>query len=64
MTCGNRMKLRIRAKVEHVFTEQKEYMGAFIRTIGDKRADAIATLASTTCNMKCWHWIKEKEYLF
>ena len=38
MARGNRTKSRIRAKVEHVFAEQKEWMGLFIRTIGLARA--------------------------
>ncbi len=47
MVRGNRTRLRIRAKVEHVFAEQKERMGLFIRTVGIKRAEAMLTLANT-----------------
>ena len=36
----------IRARVEHVFAQQKDKMGLFIRTIGIKRAEAKITLAN------------------
>ena len=54
---GNRTKSRIRAKVEHVFAEQKVRMGLFIRTIGIRRAEAMITLANMAYNMKRWCWL-------
>ncbi len=57
---GNRTKSRIRAKVEHVFAEQKERMGLFIRTIGLKRAEAMIILANMTYNMKRWCWLDRR----
>ena len=57
---SNRAKSRIRAKVEHVFAEQKERMGLFIRTIGLKRAEAMITLANMAYNMKRWCWLDRR----
>ncbi len=39
---GNATKSKTRARVEHVFGEQKSKMGLFIRTIGISRAEAKA----------------------
>ena len=49
---GNASKSKIRARVEHVFAEQKSKMGLFIRTIGIKRAKAKIKLANLAYNMK------------
>ena len=54
MARDNRTKSRIRAKVGHVFAEQKARMGLFVRTIGIKRAEAMITLANMAYNMKRW----------
>ena len=51
---SNAAKSKIRARVEHVFAEQKSRMGLFIRTIGLKRAEAVLTLANGAFNMKRW----------
>ena len=48
---GNAAKSKVRARVEHVFAQQKAKMGLFIRTIGIKRAEAKITLANLACNM-------------
>jgi IS5 family transposase len=48
---GNATKSKIRARVEHVFAQQKAQMGLFIRTIGIKRAEAKITLANLAFNM-------------
>jgi len=48
---GNATKSKIRARVEHVFAQQKAQMGLFIRTIGVKRAEAKITLANLAFNM-------------
>ena len=48
---GNSTKPKVRARVEHVFAQQKAKMGLFIRTIGIKRAEAKITLANLAYNM-------------
>jgi len=49
---GNAAKSKVRARVEHVFGEQKSRMGLFIRTISITRAEAKVTLANLAYNMK------------
>ncbi len=51
---GNATKSQIRARIEHVFAEQKDRMKLFIRTIGLARAEATVTLANMAFNMKRW----------
>ena len=51
---ANAKKSKIRARVEHVFAEQKDRMGLFIRTIGIARAEAAITMANMAYNMKRW----------
>ena len=41
---ANNAKSKIRSRVEHVFAEQKDRMGLFIRTIGIARAKTLANL--------------------
>ncbi|MCU4162122.1 IS5 family transposase [Acidiphilium sp. AL] len=48
---ANAIKSKIRARVEHVFAQQKDKMGLFIRTIGIKRAAAKITLVNLAYNM-------------
>jgi IS5 family transposase len=48
---ANAAKSKIRARIEHVFAQQKAKMGLFIRTIGIKRAEAKITLANLAYNM-------------
>jgi transposase, IS5 family len=48
---ANAAKSKVRARVEHVFAQQKDKMGLFIRTIGIKRAEAKITLANLAYNM-------------
>jgi IS5 family transposase len=55
---GNATKSKVRARVEHVFAEQKDRMGLFIRTIGIARAAATITLANMAYNMKRWCWLE------
>lgn len=55
---ANAKKSKIRARVEHVFAEQKDRMGLFIRTIGIARAEAAITLANMAYNMKRWCWLE------
>ena len=54
---GNATKSQIRARIEHVFAEQKDRMKLFIRTIGLARAEATVTLANMAFNMKRWCWL-------
>jgi IS5 family transposase len=55
---ANAAKSIIRARIEHVFAEQKQRMGLFIRTIGLARAEATITLANMAYNMKRWCWLE------
>lgn len=48
---ANAAKSKVRARVEHVFAQQKDKMGLFIRTIGLKRAQTKITLANLAYNM-------------
>lgn len=57
---ANGLKSKVRARVEHVFAEQKARMGLFIRTIGIRRAEATVTLANMAFNMKRWCWLKRR----
>ena len=47
---ANPVKASICAKVEHVFTHQKNRFGLFIRTTGITRAQAKLTLANLAYN--------------
>lgn len=49
---ANNAKSKIRSKVEHVFAEQKDRMGLFIRTIGIARAKTKTGLANLVYNLK------------
>jgi IS5 family transposase len=55
---GNATRSKVRARVEHVFAEQKDRMGLFIRTIGIARAAATITLANMAYDMKRWCWLE------
>lgn len=48
---ANNAKSKIRSKVEHVFAEQKDRMGLFIRTIGIARATVKIGLANLVYNI-------------
>jgi len=52
MRRANDAKAKIRSKVEHVFAEQKEQMGLFIRTIGIARATMKIGPANLVYNLK------------
>ena len=49
---ANNAKSKIRSRVEHVFAEQKDRMGLFIRTIGMARATIKIGLANLVYNLK------------
>jgi IS5 family transposase len=57
---SNAQKSKVRARVEHVFAEQKDRMGLFIRTIGIARARAAVTMVNMAYNMKRWCWLDRK----
>ena len=49
---ANGAKSRVRARIEHVFAEQKSRMGLFIRTVGLARARTKIGLANLVYNLK------------
>jgi transposase, IS5 family len=49
---ANNAKSKIRSRVEHVFAEQKNRMGLFIRTIGIARATTKIGMANLVYNIK------------
>ena len=51
-------KSAVRARVEHVFAEQKDRMGLFIRTIGLARARTKIGLVNLVYNMKRLIWLR------
>jgi IS5 family transposase len=60
---ANNVKSKIRSRVEHVFAEQKDWMGLFIRTMGSRgqRPRSEWSISSTTSSVYCsykrqrWH---------
>ena len=52
MRRANAEKSKVRSRVEHVFAEQKDRMGLFIRTIGIARAKVKIGLANLVYNIK------------
>jgi IS5 family transposase len=57
---ANARKSKIRARVEHVFAEQKDRMSLFIRTIGIARASAAIMLVNMAYNMRRWCWLERR----
>ena len=55
---GNATRARVRAKVEHIFAEQKRRFGLVIRTIGLARAKTKLTLANLVYNLRRLAWIE------
>lgn len=58
ITRGNTSRGRIRARVEHVFAEQKRRLGLIVRTIGLDRAKTKITLANLAFNMRRLTWLE------
>ena len=54
---GNATRGRIRARVEHVFAEQKRRLGLVIRTVGLDRATTKITLANLAYNLRRLIWL-------
>ena len=57
---GNATRGRIRARVEHVFAEQKHRLGLVIRNVGLDRATTKITLANMAYNMRRLTWLNAK----
>lgn len=55
---ANGRKSAVRVRVEHVFAEQKDRMGLFIRTIGLARARTKIGLVNLVYNMKRLIWLR------
>ena len=53
---ANARRSKVRARVEHVFAQQKERMKLFIRSVGIKRARATVTMANIAYNLGRWRW--------
>ena len=53
---ANARKSKVRAKVEHVFAQQKHRMKLTIRSIGLKRAEATIMMANIAYNLGRWRW--------
>ena len=57
---SNARKSAVRAKIEHVFAEQKHRMGLVVRTIGLARAQTKIRLANLAYNMKRLVWLNSR----
>jgi hypothetical protein len=56
---ANNAKSKIRSRVEHVFAEQKDRMGLFIRTIGIVRAMTKIGMANLVYNIKRFIFLRK-----
>ena len=54
---GNATRGRVRARVEHVFAEQKRRLGLVVRSVGLDRATTKITLANLSYNMRRLAWL-------
>lgn len=54
---GNAIRGRVRARVEHVFAEQKRRLGLIIRSVGLVRATTGITLVNLAYNMRRLAWL-------
>ena len=57
---ANARKSKVRARVEHVFAQQKARMNLVVRTIGLKRAEATVTMANLAYNLGRWRWLDSR----
>ena len=57
---ANATKSKVRARIEHVFAQQKARMNLVIRTIGLKRAEATVTMANLAYNLGRWRWLDSR----
>lgn len=58
---ANGRKSKVRALVEHVFADQKQRMGLFIRTIGIARERLKIGMVNLTYNMRRLMWLSARE---
>lgn len=54
---ANRRKSRVRARVEHVFADQRAIGGRYLRTIGLQRARLRIGLVNLAYNLRRWAWL-------
>ena len=59
MRRANNAKSKIRARIEHVFAEQKDRMELFIRTIGIARATTKIGMANLVYNIKRFVFLRK-----
>ena len=57
---GNATRAKVRARVEHVFAEQKRRLGLIVRTIGLARAETKIGLANIVYNIRRLAWIEAR----
>lgn len=57
---ANARKSKVRARVEHVFAQQKARMNLVIRSIGIKRAEAAIIMANLAYNLGRWRWLDSR----
>jgi IS5 family transposase len=57
---ANARKSAVRARVEHVFAEQKARMSLFIRTVGLARAELKIGMANLVCNIRRTAWLDRR----
>jgi IS5 family transposase len=57
---ANRGRSAIRSAVEHVFAEQKQRMGLFVRTIGSARATVKIGMVNMAYNMRRLVWLEQQ----
>ncbi|MDF1586252.1 transposase, partial [Marinimicrococcus flavescens] len=55
---ANAKKSVVRAKIEHVFAQQKDRMRLMIRSIGIHRAEATVIMANIAYNLGRWRWLE------
>jgi transposase, IS5 family len=55
---ANSKRSRVRALIEHIFADQKDKMGLFVRTIGLARAKTKIGLANLVYNMRRLVWLE------
>ena len=60
---GNATRGRIRARVEHVFAEQKRRLKLIIRSVDLQRARTTITLANLAFNMRRLTWLEGRAAL-
>ena len=57
---ANAKKSAVRARVEHVFAEQKDRMDVFVRTIGLARAELKIGMANLVYNIRRTLWLDRR----